>query len=158
MQPYPHTYTAAASGGLTGEVPVTSPGLPEISSAPAPQFDGDGRHWSPETLLTAAVANCFILTFRAVSAAALFGWLKLECRVEGVVDRVERVPQFIGLKTSATLAVARGADTAKARQLLKRADQICLIANSLRGARSLEVQVVEIPAGAVSPEGGSPDG
>ena len=94
MQPYPHSYTAAASGGLTGEVPVTSPGLPQIWSAPAPQFDGDGRHWSPETLLTAALANCFILTFRAVSAAALFGWLELECRVDGVVDRVERMPQL----------------------------------------------------------------
>jgi organic hydroperoxide reductase OsmC/OhrA len=32
------------------------------------QLGGPGGQWSPETLLVAAAAECFILTFRAVAA------------------------------------------------------------------------------------------
>lgn len=141
-QPYPHTYSAAARGGPSGLVPLTSPGLPELASTPAPQFGGPGTLWSPETLLVGAMADCYVMTFRAVSGAALFGWLKLECRVDGVLESVKRIPCFTRLRTVATLTVAPGADVAKARRLLKKADAACLVANSLRGERTFEAQVI----------------
>ena len=100
--------------------------------------------WSPETLLTAAIANCYLLTFRAVSGAALFGWLRLECRVEGVLEPVDRRPRFSRFETLATLTVAAGADAAKAKRLLKKADRDCLIANSLRGPRTFACRVVAL--------------
>jgi organic hydroperoxide reductase OsmC/OhrA len=142
MHPYPHTYVAAASGGPSGLAPVTSPGAPELITAPPPEFDGPEGYWSPETLLTASVANCFILTFRGVSRAARFGWRRLECRVEAVLERRDGVAQFTAFKTDATLTVAPDADAAKAKQLLEKAEHLCLIANSLRGARALEARVV----------------
>jgi organic hydroperoxide reductase OsmC/OhrA len=37
-----------------------------------------GNAWSPETSLVAAVADCFILTFRGVAQAAKFPWESLE--------------------------------------------------------------------------------
>ncbi len=89
-EPFPHVYAASAQARPAGEVAVQSPGLATIVAGPAPQFGGTGAHWSPETLLPAAIANCFVLTFRATSAASLFGWLGIECRVEGVVERVGR--------------------------------------------------------------------
>ncbi|HEV2227456.1 MAG TPA: OsmC family protein [Steroidobacteraceae bacterium] len=141
-QPYPHTYSVAARGGPSGLVPLSSPGLPELASAPAREFGGPGTHWSPETLLVAAIADCYVMTFRAVSAAALFGWLKLECRVDGVLERVKRAPCFTRLRTVATLTVAPGADVAKARRLLRKTDAACLVANSLRGERMLEAHVI----------------
>lgn len=140
--PYPHTYIASASGTLTGVVSVTSPGLPQVTSAPAPQFGGSGGFWSPETLLTAAIADCYILTFRAVSGAALFGWLALGCQVEGVVKRIERTPRFASLAIRATVTIAPGADAAKAKRLLRQADRACLIANSLKAERMLEPRVI----------------
>ena len=39
------------------------------------------------TLLIAAVADCFILTFRAVARASRFEWISLGCTVDGVLDR-----------------------------------------------------------------------
>ena len=142
MHPYPHTYLAAAKGVPSGAVPVTSPGAPELATAAPPQFDGPEGFWSPETLLTASVANCFILTFRAVSRAAKLEWLGLECTVEAVLDKVDGVTQFSRFKTLATLAVPPGADVGKAKQLLERAEHGCLVANSLRGTRTLESLVV----------------
>ena len=146
MKPYPHHYKVKAQGSTSGSVPVTAPELPEIATAPPPEFDGPGGVWSPESLLVAAIADCFILTFRGLSSAAKFPWDHLECEVEGVLDRVAGVAQFVSYATRATLAVARGTDHVKARELLERAEKVCLVANSLRGARTLEPVISEAAA------------
>ncbi len=141
MHPYPHTYIVSASGLGTGPITVSAPQLPSLETAAPPEFDGPGGVWSPETLLCASIADCFILTFRAVARAARFEWRQLECRVEGVLERVERTSQFTRYTTFADLVVPPGADLDKARDLLQRAEHGCLVANSLRGTRELEVRV-----------------
>lgn len=147
MHPYPHEYRASATGNPAGVVVVTSPQLPDIETAPPPEFDGPGGVWSPESLLCAALADCFILTFRGVSRAAKFEWLALDCRVQGILERVDGKSQFTKFATFATLTVAPGSDSAKARSLLERAEHGCLIANSLLGARTLEAEVMEAVSG-----------
>jgi organic hydroperoxide reductase OsmC/OhrA len=142
MKAYPHIYTASAEGTGVGFVAVTTEQLAPIETAPPPQFDGPGGLWSPETLLCASVADCFILTFRAVARAARLEWLELECRVSGTLDRIERVSQFTQFTTFARLFVPVGADEVKARELLERAEQGCLVANSLRGTRDLQAEIV----------------
>jgi len=142
VHPYPHTYEAAAAGRPAGAVTVSSRELPQLATAPPPQFDGPPGVWSPETLLCAALADCFVLTFRGVSRAAGLKWQHLECRVEGQLERIDRVSQFTRYGTFCTLTVPPGTDTTKAHELLERAEQGCLIANSVRGTRTLEAQVV----------------
>ena len=148
MHPYPHTYLAAASGKPEGDVAVTSPQLPMLATAAPPQFDGPGGIWSPETLLCASLADCFILTFRAVSRAARCQWLQLECRVEGLLEKVGRDSQFTRFATYCTLTVPEGTEETQAHSLLERAEQGCLIANSLRAARVLDARVVVASPGA----------
>jgi len=142
MHPYPHTYIVTATAENTGLVTVSATQLPNLETAPPPEFDGPGGVWSPESLLCASIADCFILTFRAVARAARFEWLHLECRTEGVLERVERVAQFTRYTTFAKLTVPPSADAAKARVLLEQAEHGCLISNSLRGSRALETEVV----------------
>ena len=142
MHPYPHSYSASAAGQATGLVSLSSPDLTGIATAPPPQFDGPGGHWSPETLLCAALADCFVLTFRALARATRLEWLHLECRIEGVLERVGRVARFTRFDNLATLTVAPGADATKARQLLAQAEHSCLISNSLRGERVLDARVI----------------
>jgi organic hydroperoxide reductase OsmC/OhrA len=127
---------------MNGSVAVASAALPIIETAPPPEFDGPEGVWSPETLLCAAVADCFILTFRGVSRAARFEWVKLECRVEGTLERVDGISQFTRYATHAVLTVPAGTDVARARSLLERAEHACLVSNSLRGTRTLEAEVV----------------
>ncbi|MGP8097313.1 MAG: OsmC family protein [Steroidobacteraceae bacterium] len=151
MKAYPHTYRVSAHGSAVGTVPVVSQGLPAIETAPPPEFDGPGGVWSPETLLVAAIANCFILTFRGISRAVHFDWEKLEAQVDGTLERVSGSTQFTRYATRATLTVKAGIDHAKARELLERAEKVCLVANSLRGERTLEVQLLEASEVAPSP-------
>ncbi len=147
MHPYPHNYTALATGAVTGPVVVGSPQLPELGTSAPPQFGGPGGTWSPETLLCASLADCFVLTFRALSRGARFEWLRLECRVEGVLDRIEGVAQFTRFSSIAALTIPPQADAAEARRLLDQAEHNCLISNSLRAERVLDARViVEDPA------------
>ncbi len=150
-EPYPHTYTAEASGGFSGGVVLATPGAVAFTSTPARQFGGPGDAWSPEALLVAALADCFIFTFRAVTGAALFGWQQLECRAEGLLEKRERVAQFTRVSLRVRLTLTPGADAARARRLLRQADRACLIANSLKAERSLEIQIVQAEVGASPP-------
>lgn len=142
MHPYPHVYHVSAAGTAGGTVTVSSHELPDLETAPPPEFDGPGGFWSPENLLCAALVDCFILTFRSVSRAARLGWLRLECRVEGTLERAEGEPRFTRYVMFATLTVSTGEDVARAHALLERAEHSCLISNSLSGPRTLEAKVL----------------
>jgi organic hydroperoxide reductase OsmC/OhrA len=141
MQPLPHHYTVSASASSEGDVPLTSSGVPVLSTAPPPEFGGPGGHWSPETLCVGAVADCFVLTFRALARAAKLPWTTLRCEVEGTLDRVERVTQFTAFLVRAMLQVPAGTDESRARALLERAEQTCLISQSMKAHSSLEATV-----------------
>jgi peroxiredoxin-like protein len=142
MHPYPHVYTVEASASPEGDVPVTAAGLPSLTTAPPAEFDGPGDRWSPETLLVGAVADCFLLSFRGVARANKFAWHRLECSVEGTLNRVDGKTKFTHIVVRATLHVPSGTDEAKAKQLMERAEHVCLISNSLVAERRVEATVV----------------
>jgi organic hydroperoxide reductase OsmC/OhrA len=148
VHPYPHVYEVSASGSPSGPVTIESGDLPAIETTPPPQFDGPPGVWSPETLLCAALADCFVLTFRGIARAARFEWLDLRCRVEGTLERLDGASQFTRYSTHVELILPGGSDVARARSLLGRAEQGCLVANSLRGVRTLETQIVTRPSSA----------
>jgi organic hydroperoxide reductase OsmC/OhrA len=90
-----------------------------------------------------AVANCFILTFRGAARAAHFDWDQMECHVGGVLERVSGVTHFSRFSTVAELTGKEGSDGAKARELLPRSEQGCMVANSLRGERHRNAAIIE---------------
>jgi organic hydroperoxide reductase OsmC/OhrA len=141
VHPFPHRYTVRASAAPAGAVALDSTGLPSLPSDGPAEFDGPGTLWSPETLLTAALADCFVLSFRAVAAASRFEWRSLHCETEGTLDRVERVTQFTAFRLRARLELPAGADEARARRLLEKAEQVCLISASLKAPRRLEAEI-----------------
>jgi len=145
MQPFPHHYTVTALGSAEGEVQLESERLPVLASAPPSEFGGPGDRWSPESLCVGAVADCFVLTFRAIARASKLPWMSLRCNAEGTLDRIERVTQFTSFLLRATLQVPPGTDEARARQLLERAEQTCLISQSLKGTSHLEAKVETLP-------------
>lgn len=146
MQALPHIYSVAATGGTHGSVSLSATGLPSLVTAAPPQFDGPGDEWSPESLLAAAAASCFILTFRSVARSSQLSWAQLECEVEATLSRVEGVTQFTRMVTRATLTVPHGTSSVLCERALNRAEQGCLVANSLRCERELQVQIVRTPA------------
>lgn len=139
--PFPHRYatTATASGPGTDE--VASPGLAPLAAAAPAEFGGPGDEWSPETLLVASVAECFVLTFKSVARASSFPWTALTCEAEGTLDRVDRVTQFTQFDLRVALALPPDADADRAARLLEKAERLCLVTASLRADVRLDTSI-----------------
>ena len=141
MDPFPHHYQITATGTVEGPVQVAGHSLPPIATAPPAEFGGPGDAWSPEALLVAAVANCYILSFRAVASASEFEWLALSCGTSGILDRQDRVTRFTEIINRVRLKVATGSSEETARHLLQKAEDICLVSNSLNADVRLDVEI-----------------
>lgn len=141
MRPFPHHYRVDATCSTSGAVSFSGAGLPALAADAPAEFDGPGDQWSPESLLTAAVAGCFVLSFRAIASASKLPWTSLACEVVGLLDRVEGVNRFTRFDITATLSVPAGGDADKAGRLLDKAEHICLITNSLKSECHLERSV-----------------
>jgi organic hydroperoxide reductase OsmC/OhrA len=120
---------------------MTSPGLPDLRLAAPAEFGGPGDQWSPETLMAAAVASCFKLSFKAIARAAKFDWMSIRCDVVAVLDRVDKVTRFTEFHQTVVLEVPPGSDEAKAIRLLEKAERTCLVTNSLTGTTRLDATV-----------------
>ena len=85
MQAFPHHYAVVATADMHSDVALEGKGLPPIASAPPTEFGGPGDRWSPETLLVAAVADCFVLT-KAEETCLVTNSLKVTPHLESIVD------------------------------------------------------------------------
>ena len=141
MQDFPHRYRVAAAAQAEGSVALSSPGLADLESAAPAEFGGPGDQWSPETLLVAAVADCFVLSFKAIARASKLEWNALSCDVDGVLEKVEKVTQFTAFNVRATLQIPEGTRESKAQRLLEMAEKSCLVTNSLIADSHLETEI-----------------
>ena len=142
MQALPHLYTIKAQAKSDSYLDVTGENLPQIEVAPPIGFNGPGDIWSPEDLLMSSVASCTILSFKAIARASKLDWISIECVSEGVLDRVERKTQFTKIVTKAKLIIPTDGDTDKAEKLLHKAEESCLISNSLTAESLIECEVI----------------
>lgn len=131
MENFPHQYLITASGKNTGAVVTDSRQCPPLFVAEPKEFDGTGEHWSPEQMFVAIVANCLILTFRAIASASNFNWVDIECNAQGTLERVDRVNKFTQINLKVTLILDSEADESKGLRLLTKAENQCLIKNSI---------------------------
>jgi len=141
MHAFPHTYQVTATASTDGDVVLGGSGLANINSQPPTEFGGPGDRWSPESLLMAAVADCFTLSFRAIAGASKLSFTQLDVDVNGVLDKVERKMKFTEIVLKASLQVSESTDPAKAERLLEMAEQTCLVTNSLNVDCELQAEV-----------------
>ena len=91
--------------------------------------------------MAAAVADCFVLTFRAIAVGFKFSWVSLDVRTEGTVERTDGKMRFTKFLTHAKLRIAAGGDSDKAKKLLEKAEAGCLVTNSLSSEVHLTIEV-----------------
>jgi organic hydroperoxide reductase OsmC/OhrA len=149
MHPFPHRYVVSAAASPAGHIVLSSAGLTQLPTAAPAEFDGPGNQWSPETLLVAAVADCFALTFRGIAKVSNLNWSSLSCEVDGTLERPERVTRFTQFTIHATLVIPDERQAQQARRILVRAEETCLITRSLNAKTDLDLEV-EVAVGAMT--------
>ncbi|MEJ2115154.1 MAG: OsmC family protein [Gammaproteobacteria bacterium] len=145
MQKFPHHYHAQAQGRSSGSIATNSGELTTLDIAAPKEFDGPGDKWSPEELLVASVADCLILTFRAIANASKLEWSHLFCEVKGTLEMVDRKTQFTEIYINASLTIKSQEDKEKAVKVLEKAENNCLITNSLNAKTYLNTNVIAGP-------------
>jgi len=142
MQALPHHYQVSASSSINQTVMLKAAGLPGLETDAPGEFGGPGDLWSPETMLAGAIANCLILSFRAISRASKMDWTDIDCDVEAILERIDRVTRFTQITLKVRLVVPAGTDHAKAEKLLDKSKSVCLITNSMTADVMMEKTII----------------
>jgi organic hydroperoxide reductase OsmC/OhrA len=143
MHPFPHHYNVAVSVRPGEAAKLRTAELMTIESAPPRAFGGSGERWSPEELFVAAVADCISLNFQGIAANSKFVWSALEMTAKAVLDRVDCKMRFTRIDTHVSLALPAGADAARARLLLEKAEASCPLSNTLNCEKHLTMEIQE---------------
>jgi organic hydroperoxide reductase OsmC/OhrA len=121
---------------------TSSDRLPALNVATPPEFGGPSRVWSPEHLLVASVASCFMTTFLAIAANSQLEILGLEVPATGRMERgPDRRYSITRIELRPRILIAEEAQRAKAERLAHKADALCLISRSLRSEVALDATI-----------------
>ena len=128
--PFPHHYHVRVQGAGGGGAVVSAAPRPEFRGGPPPEFHGRDDWWSPEHLLLSAAGLCLKSTFDAIAARAHVPVLAYSSRVGGVLEKTPRGIVFTSITIAVELVVA-DEHGARAGDLLRKAKEHCIVANSL---------------------------
>ena len=133
-------WTEGRHGVVTGEARTA-----KLEFSAPPEFQGQAGFWTPEHFFLAAVATCFVTTFRVIAEFSKFEVEALEVGVEGTVEKAEGGFHFSRVVLRPLLSVHLEADRERGLRLLEKTERACLVSRSLRSEIVLEPTVV-VPA------------
>jgi uncharacterized OsmC-like protein len=142
MQSFPHNYTSTTVGHSSGYLTSHSRTCPQLPIAEPSEFGGDGEVWSPEQLFISTVASCLILTFRVIAKASKFEWQDIACEASGKLDRVEGMNMFTQVNLDVRLTIDSATDEKKALRILTKAENQCLIKNSMASEVNFKNEII----------------
>jgi peroxiredoxin-like protein len=112
-----------------------------INFSSPPEFQGEPGLWTPEHLLLASVATCFLATFRAIAENSRLQVVRLEVGAEGLLEKQADGFRFSRVVIRPTLTIAEAADEERAHKMLAKAERVCLISRSLSCHIELQAKV-----------------
>lgn len=104
---------------------------PALDFTVPPEFGGETGFWTPEHLLLAAVASCYVATFRGMAGKSNLEFHAIEVSVQGVIEKQDGYLSFTKIILRPQVRLEREEDRERATRLLEKADHGCLIARSL---------------------------
>jgi organic hydroperoxide reductase OsmC/OhrA len=129
--PFPHRYTASLARTDRSRARLEAPPRRPLDGGPPPEFGGEASTWSPEHLLLSAIELCLFTTFEALAARTTLAVENWNSAITGTVDRTATGLAFTSFTLEVRLTVAES-DLERARALLDRAHQQCLVSRALR--------------------------
>ncbi len=129
-------------GAKTGEIDSPGDALPALAFGSPPEFGGPGRTWSPEHLFVASISTCLMTTFFAIADIAGLDVVDYRDDATGELRRGDdRLYRMDRVTLRPVVLVSEASKVAKARRLLEKAEQVCLISRSVSSEIVLEAEV-----------------
>ena len=131
-------------------VRLTSYGKPLLEAVTPPEFrGGTPDRWTPEDLLVASVASCYVLTFEAIAARRELSFTGFDIQAAGHVTlRADGRLGFVVIELHVSLTVAAGLEP-EAEAAARLAEKRCLISRALEVPVELELEIKSSKPGLV---------
>ncbi len=129
---YPLSFpvSSEAKSGINTPWQTIAP-FQSLSTAILVEFEGNGGGFSPEDYFAMALINCFIATFKVVAEKSKLEFSEIKAKGNLIVDRNEKgVPMMKSFHFKVSLSGAM--DTERAKRLLEKTSQMCLIHQSVK--------------------------
>jgi peroxiredoxin-like protein len=111
-----------------------------IEVATPPEFPkGMKGIWSPEHLLVAAVSGCLMTTFLAIAENSTLDFASFSCEAKGKLERVEGKLMMSEIYLKPTVVIHNEDNRSKAMRILKKAEDACLISNSIKSKVTMKM-------------------
>lgn len=143
MKQFPHNYATISNCKPTGVVITQSRECSKLFVAEPEEFDGKTKEWSPEQMFVSTVANCLLLTFRAIANASKFEYVDMSCVANGKLDRIDGINLFTQIDIKVDLFLHEGSDKDKGLRLLNKAEKQCLIKNSITAEINFNNEILQ---------------
>jgi organic hydroperoxide reductase OsmC/OhrA len=132
------SYTAYARDHV-----YSAPGKPDVPGSSDPAFRGDASRYNPEELLVASLSSCHMLCYLHLCADAGIAVLAYKDQACGtMVEDAAKGGYFTSVTLRPHVAIAKGSDAQKARDLHTTAHAKCFIANSVNFPVACEPEIV----------------
>lgn len=127
------TWTEGKQGTLSDN------GLPDITVATPPQFPGGVENvWSPEHLYVAALNVCLMTTFIAIAENSKLNFVSYTSNAKGKLERIEKRFMISEVTLYPEIVVEEEKDKDRAERIIQKAEDHCLISNSVKSEVKLE--------------------
>lgn len=144
-----HLYEVSVNWQSDRKGQLDSPVLDtRIEVATPPEFaNGMPGIWSPEHLFVAAVNSCLMTTFLAIADNSKLPFVSFGSRATGVLEQVEGKFMMTEVHLYPTVEIENEAHRDRMLRVLQKAEQHCLISNSIKSAVHMTpvVEVVAVP-------------
>lgn len=114
----------------------------KIKIATPPEFPkGETNVWSPEHYFVAAINGCLMTTFLAVAENFKLKFVDFESDAEGKLEMIDRKFMMSEVVLKPIITVSSEDDVELAKKVIEKAENACLISNSVISKIKLEITV-----------------
>jgi peroxiredoxin-like protein len=105
----------------------------EIEVATPPDFDGGvAGIWSPEHLFVSSVSSCFMTTFAAIAEYSKLAYTDLQVKAVATLGKVDGKFEVTTIRLAPELVIEDEKYADKARRIMEKAEEACLITRSIK--------------------------
>ena len=138
-----HVYKTSLRWEAERRGSLSSAGLPDLAVATPPQFPGGHPGiWSPEHLFVAAAEVCLMTTFLAIAENSKLEYLEYSSEAEGLLEKTDQGFMITEITIRPRVVIKDSSAVERARRIIEKAEQHCLISKSMKTRVSIEPNVV----------------
>ncbi|MFO7444817.1 MAG: OsmC family protein [Ignavibacteriaceae bacterium] len=121
---------------------ISADGMPDVTVATPPEFPkGVPDIWSPEHLFVASVNICLMTTFLAIADNSNLQFKSFSSKAKGKLEKVDGKFAISEIELNPSVTVTQEKDVERAKRIIDKAEQNCLISNSIKSKIILNPEV-----------------